>query len=203
LLFSLAAAFALIATPALAQPQTPAQQLIAEAHAEGVFEEVPSLPRSYSVRHIQSGLVCHFPLEGSQSRLVIMTEVARGEGVTCNGDMGDTTWVIVALHMQIAPTIEETMPLIADRCTGETSSVEQLPPFDAAPPDMAPTLTSRYVITTASGARRYCQLSHAVVDGWTIVLRLLGPADYAEGRGREASEAFWYLTLGSFQSEAP
>ncbi len=181
----LAAAFALFVTPAFAQgteadpqaaPGSIAIGMIETANAQGVFEIVDN--GRVSVRHLGSGLTCHFAANGEGGRLMIFPQLARGEDVGCDFNGGAIT--LYATRYPFASTLDEQL-------AGAEAALRQR--FaDARPTDIdtaagsVPQRAAAFLISV-NGAPRFTSVHVAQIGDWTIKQR------YTQRAGTDAEIA--------------
>jgi hypothetical protein len=202
-------AFALIATPALAQqtpisspspastpaPSAAATALIAAADAQGVFEALAS-DNQIAVRHMRSGLTCRMDT-GDANRLVVFPQAARGEDVACEASHGRVSVKLYATRYSFRTTVTEQV-------AGTVAVIQQRYP-DARPFQMTlrgageglPPSQSAHFLITEGGAQEYTRVSIAMIRGWAFKLRYTAPAasDAAAQQAALAADRLWAQTL--------
>lgn len=194
-----------LATPVLADPletgvggtNSSGDALIAEAHAEGVFEALPAT-QMIAVLHTRSGLVCRLD-PGNTNRLVIFTQAARGEDVACDSTDGRATVTLYATRFSFDTTLQEQID------TAETAIRQRYPdarPYSATVAEAADTSapasrTTQFLVSRSDGARMYTRACVALINGWSIKLRytVLAPDDAAIQQGQLVSGQVWRAAL--------
>lgn len=189
-----ALALSLIALPALADPPqgellnspgAAAQELIAAANAEGVFEAVTAEPPMIAVAHARSGMECRLAVD-AENRLVLFEQAARGEDVACDS-RGDRHWItLYATRYPFETTLE-------DQIEGATAAIHSR--FaDAAPypstmdviSEGLPANRTAEFFVTHDGVRHFTSVSVAQLGEWTLKQRFTAPApDDASARQAE------------------
>jgi hypothetical protein len=180
-----ALAFA-FAAPAWAQDPTTAPgaiatNLIQDASAQGVFEPVSS--GQVTLRHIGSGLVCHFARDGAGARLVLYAGLPRGDNVSCDAQDGRTYVTLYATRFPFRTTL-------AEQVEGAEAAIRQRFPDAQALPQPAeanPARRTIHFIVTRDGERVYTSASIAQVGDWIIKLRYSERA--ADGQAALTAEA--------------
>ena len=181
------AALSLIATPALADVPRAAQELIAGAHAQGVFEAAPSEPGAIVVRHPRSGLVCRLGA-GASNRLMVFPQAARGEDVACETTLDSVTIVLFATRFSFATSLDEQI-------RGVETAIRQRYP-DAQPreatreiaSDTLPAHRTAAYVVTRNGVRCFTSVHVAQIGDWVIKLRYTAPAE-GDGAAQQAEQA--------------
>lgn len=182
------AALSLIATPALADVPRAAQDLIAGANAQGVFEAAPSEPGAIVVRHPRSGLVCRLGA-GASNRLMVFPQAARGEDVACETTLDGVTVVLFATRFSFATSLDEQI-------RGVETAIRQRYP-DAQPheatreiaSDTLPAHRTTAFVVTRNGVRCFTSASVTQVGDWVIKLRYTAPAGSAEAASQAEAVA--------------
>lgn len=202
LLCALAIAFS--TTPAFAQgvetepqaaPASIAIGMIENAGADGVFELVHD--GHTTVRHVGSGLICHFDSNGG--RLILYANaLPRGDDVACEQRAGDEFTILYATRYPFNSTLQEQIEgaeaAIRQRNAGAT-------PYPGAAERAAegalPLRRSTRFIVTREGERYFTRASVARVGSWIIKLRYqVRAADDAEAaRADEAADALFDAAL--------
>src|SRR5262245_52076379 len=189
-----ALALSLLASPQLAQAQEPAaapgsvgQGMIEHARATGVFELVQD--GSVTLRHVQSGLVCHFADAGAGGRVVIFPGLARGDDVACDTNHGGAYITIYATRFPFHSSLDEQIRGAAAAIHERFADAQ---PFSGAGAAGAETLMAHRsveFIVTRDGERMYTAASVAQLGDWTIKLRYTAAAadDEAAARGERAA----------------
>ncbi|MBN8608246.1 MAG: hypothetical protein J0L81_15110 [Caulobacterales bacterium] len=174
-------AFALFATPVLADPPegelraapgSIATGMIEAASADGVFEIVHN--GQVSVRHLGSGMRCDFAHEGG--RIVIFPTLARGDDVACDSQENGVYVTLYATRYPFASTAEE-------QASGAAAAIRQRFP-DAQPApithriesDTLPPHSTAQFLIMRDGVRQFTSVNVAMAGPWTIKLRYTAPA---------------------------
>lgn len=180
-LFALAFAFV---GPAFAQgteaepqaaPASIAIGMIENAQADGVFELVHD--GHATVRHIGSGLVCHFENDGAGGRLILYPNLPRGDDVACDWNNGREFSTIYATRYPFNSTLQEQI----DGATTAIRSrfgdaVAMAAPAAPTSGDSLPTRRTVRFIVMREGQRYYTSASVARIGSWIIKLRHSAPA---------------------------
>lgn len=203
----LAATFALFATPAFAQgteaepqaaPGSIAIGMIENANAQGVFDVVPN--GHVSVRHLGSGLVCHFTDNGDGGRVIVFPQLARGEDVGCDLNPGNASITLYATRYPFASNLDEQL-------TGAEAAIRQR--FADARPTNAMTASDANVpqraaafLVTVNGAPRFTSVHIAQIGDWTIKQRYTQRAgtDAEIAAAAQAATAHFAATLADISS---
>jgi hypothetical protein len=156
-----------------------AQVLIRDAKAEDLFEN-RTVSKDPTIRHIRSGLECVFYRRPLESVQVFQTSVPRGDDVGCHSQWEGFTVSIFVTRFPKPMTVDEAYKYYADEVvraypvrkpyTGQTVEFKRK---DGSPVPI-PYKTGRVIITTR-GQDLFSRLSVAVVNGWTIEVRVTGP----------------------------
>lgn len=176
-----ALAFVLAASPVHADPAAPtsaAQELIAAASAEGVFEAVPA-ERGVVVRHTRSGLVCRLRA-GAANRLLIFPQAARGEDVACETRNARESITLYATRYSFATTLEEQIRGVEAAIRQRFPNAEPIAAAMVISSDALPPHRTTQFIIRPDGVRTYTRASVAQVGQWTIKLRYSVTAPDAE-----------------------
>ncbi len=178
-------------------PISGSQAIIASANADGVF--APGETEG-SVRHLGSGLVCHFQSDGSGARLVLFPGLPRGDDVACEFVDGNQGIRLYATRLPQRASLDQLVDAVQ-------AAVGRAAP-GAAP--YSPTLriansvglpasrSAQYLVPGENGARDYLRVSVAQIGVWTIKMRYRAPApdDATARRLEERSELTWRGVLG-------
>ena len=174
-----ALALSFIAWPALADPPEGEPQasagalgleLIADAGAEGVFETLPSPPRTIVVRHARSGLVCRMDVDHA-NRLLIFPRAARGEDVACETSADGETVVLFATRFSFDTTLDEQIRGAEAAIMRHYPDAQPYAATIALNSDTLPAHRSAAFVVTRDGARTFTSASVAQVGEWVIKLR--------------------------------
>ncbi len=178
-------------------PVPGSQTIIASAHAEGVF--APDATEG-SVRHLGSGLVCHFQSDGAGGRIVLFPGLPRGDDVACEFADGAHNIRLYATRMPQRASLHE---LIAAVETAVRRSAPDAAPYPATlrianSAELPASRSTQYVLPGEDGARDYLRVSVAQIGAWTIKMRYRAPApdDVTARRLEERSELTWRGVLG-------
>jgi hypothetical protein len=200
-------ALALFATPAFAQgteaepqaaPGSIAIGMIEAANAQGVFDVVPN--GHVSVRHLGSGLTCHFTDNGEGGRIVIFPQLARGEDVGCDLNPDNASITLYATRYPFASNLDEQL-------AGAEAAIRQR--FADARPSAATTATAANVpqrasafLITMNGAPRFTSVHIAQIGDWTIKQRYTVRAgtDAEISGAAQAATAHFAATLADISS---
>lgn len=195
-----ALALLLSASPAWAQgteeeptaaPGSIGYGMIETADADGVFELVHD--GQVTLRHVQSGLVCHFLRSGDGGRLLIFPGLRRGDDVACDFNDGREFITLYATRFPFRASLDEQIQ-------GAEQAIHQrfadATPFPVSADTSQETLLAHRTvefIVTREGARTYTRASIAQVGDWTIKLRysVLAPDDDAARAGEQSAAAIF------------
>jgi hypothetical protein len=195
LLFALAlwAMAPLFARAQEAAPVSVAESLIASAGAADVFAPAPDRPAS--VRHLGSGLTCHFPPDGAGGRLVLIAGLPRGDDVACEFTGDGLNLRLYATRLprraslqQLIGAVEQAVRRGAPNATPYAATLEI-----AAGAGLPAWRSTQFLIPGENGARDYLRVSVAQIGAWTLKMRYRAPAadDAAAQRLEERSELTW------------
>jgi hypothetical protein len=195
-------AFALVTTPALADPPegelraapgSVAIGMIENADADGVFEIVHN--GQVSVRHIGSGMRCDFAYDGG--RIVIFPTLARGDDVACDSQENGVYITLYATRYPFASTA-------AEQAAGAEAAIRQRFP-DAQPApitheiasDTLPPHSTAQFLVMRDGVRQFTSVNVAMAGPWTIKLRYTAPArtDAEAQQAEQAANLLFASTL--------
>lgn len=180
-----------------AAPISQSQAIIATAGAEGVFAPAGD---GASVRHLGSGLVCHFQSDGAGGRIVLFAGLPRGDDVACEfADDGHN----IRLHATRLPRRASLGELVAAVETAVRRATPEAAPYAAtldiaANAGLPPSRSVQYLLPGENGARDYLRVSVAQIGAWTIKMRYRAHAtdDATARRLEERSELTWRGVLG-------
>jgi hypothetical protein len=171
--------------------------IIASANADGVF--APGETEG-SVRHLGSGLVCHFQSDGSGARLVLFPGLPRGDDVACESADGGHN---IRLHATRLPQRATLDNLIAAVEAAVRRATPEAAPYAAtlriaSDAGLPASRSAQYLVPGENGARDYLRVSVAQVGAWTIKMRYRAsaPDDASAARLEERSELTWRGVLG-------
>ncbi len=197
----------LTATPAFADPPegeptaapgSIAIGMIERADAIGVFDIVHN--GQVSVRHLGSGLRCHFMRDGAGGRLALFPGLPRGDDVACDMTDGRESITLYATRLPFPSTLEQ---LLGSAIAALHSRFPGAQPYAAtqetASDGITPPLrTSQFLVWRADGARMYTRVSVAQVGAWVIKQRYtsLAPDDEAARHGEQTSSMNFAGVLG-------
>ena len=179
----------------VAGARSQADRIIAEADAEGVFENVTrdALPR---LRHLQSGMTCVFSPGATRNVARIFpvsaTAPGRGDDVGCNTNFDGAAVTTYATRIMPMPSVDEDMRATiasimqtwpnAEALDGEfqiaTGEGQAKPAFVAL----------RYERSSGQDVASFALISH--VENWSFKLRATGPASDAQSLARTSSLMF-------------
>jgi hypothetical protein len=200
-------ALALFTTPAFAQgtetdpqpaPGSIAIGMIEAANAQGVFDVVPD--GHVSVRHLGSGLVCHFTDNAEGGRVIVFPQLARGEDVGCDLNPGNASITLYATRYPFASNLDEQL-------AGAEAAIRQR--FTDARPSNVTTASAANVPQRASafliamnGAPRFTSVHIAQIGDWTIKQRYTARAatDTEIAAASQAATAHFAATLADIAS---
>lgn len=171
--------------------------IIATANAEGVF--APGATEG-SVRHLGSGLICHFQSDGAGGRIVLFPGLPRGDDVACEFADGGQNIRLYATRLPQRASLDDLVAAIETavrRATPEAALyVATLRIANNA--GLPASRSAQYLLPGENGARDYLRVSVAQVGAWTIKMRYRAPApdDAAARRLEERSELTWRGMLG-------
>jgi hypothetical protein len=181
-----------------AAPGSIAYGMIENADAEGVFELVHN--GQVTVRHVGSGLVCHFMRDGAGGRLLLFPGLARGDDVGCDSMQDRVSITLYATRYPPPWTLDQS---IAD---AEAAIRQRFP--DAVPhvatlvdPGLPFPRRTAHFIVTHNAERMFTSASVAQIGDWTIKLRYsaYAPDDAA---ARQAEIAAGLVFAGALEEIA-
>lgn len=191
------------------QARAEADRLIADAHAEGVFENVTK-GDTPEVRHRLSGFVCGFEPGQPDNAIRILPRQPRGTDVAC-----DTREVfgIMSFFVTLMPpgaTVQDAFKLclvdIVHSHPGVALAKGNFPTINAKPgpgaPPPPPRLTARLTYTDA-GRKVFSRVSVAMVNGWMIEQRLTAPMDDKVVAADMLGEMLITLSVNRMAADAP
>jgi hypothetical protein len=198
-----ALAFAL-ASPVWAQtPAPPAQELIAAASAQDIFEALPS-DHQVVVRHIRSGLTCRLN-NGWRSRIVIFPEAARGEDVACDSTNGHETVTLYATRYSFATNLNDQFNGAVEALHQRFPDARGYTPVAAQSyPGLPESRSAAFLVSRPNdNAQMYTQVSVAMVSGWVFVMRysVLAPDAATAQNGETEAHALWASALSEIASD--
>jgi len=198
--------FLALATPAYswaqegdppAAPAAIAQELIAQASAEDLFELVAA-EHLVAVRHSRSGLVCRMDPD-SRNRIVIFAQAARGEDVACDSTDGRESVTLYATRFSFETDLDEQIAGAENAVRHRFPNAE---PYSATIEESADSAapasrSMQFIVARQDGARMYTRASVALVDGWAIKLRytVVAPDDETARQGELTSALLWRSVL--------
>lgn len=173
------------ATPAFAQGTEAAPQaapgsigygMIEQAEADGVFELVHD--GQVTLRHIGSGLICHFPRNGDGGRLLLYpSNLPRGDDVACEWRDGNEVTILYATRYPFNSTLQEQIAGAETAIRQRTPNASPYPgQVESGTEDGLPLRRSTRFIATRNGERMFMRASVARVGSWIIKLRYNAPA---------------------------
>jgi hypothetical protein len=184
-----------------------AQQLIDAAQAGDLFlaeadERMPRFPR---VRHRRSGLVCTFSPDDTSAQVVLFPSGhPRGDDVGCSQR---TMFEVQSAYATRAGPGETAAAGLAGAIQAMRLTFTNLRPY-SAPKDGDP-LASLLPMPEVGAARAsfvtdqaYTHVSVAIIGGWTIKLRLTGPANLARILDGRADMVWRMLTTDVLAAQA-
>ena len=199
--------FAIVATPAFADPPegeltaapgSIAIGMIERADAIDVFDIVHN--GQVSVRHLGSGLRCHFMRDGAGGRIMLFPGLPRGDDVACDTTDGRENVTLYATRLPFPSTLEELLgsanaALHSHFPNAQAYAASQEMASDGITP---PLRTSQFLVQRADGARIYMRISVAQVGAWVIKQRYatLAPDDEAARQGEQTSSMSFAGVLG-------
>ncbi len=197
------ALFLAMAAPAGAQEEEPtaapgsiAIGMIETADAEGIFDIVHN--GQVSVRHIRSGLVCHFARDGAGGRIVLFRGLPRGEDVACDANDGRESVALYATRYPRTTTLDEQIAGAEQALRTRYPNAQPYTPTLAVNGAAPPFRTVEFIVARREdGARMYSRAAVAIISGWTIKMRytLLAPDDEAARQGELTSSLMWRTAL--------
>jgi hypothetical protein len=198
LLFALAFA---CAAPAYAQgteqepraaPASIAIGMIENAEADGVFELVHD--GHTTVRHIGSGLICHFE-NGEGGRLILYpNNLPRGDDVACEWRDGSQVTLLYATRYPFNSTLQEQISGAEVAIRARAADASPYPgATERGMEDGLPVRRSTRFIATRNGERLFMRASVARVGSWIIKLRYnaSAPDDAAAARADQLADALF------------
>jgi hypothetical protein len=188
-----------------AAPGSIAIGMIESASAEGVFDLVHD--GQVTVRHVRSGLVCHFLRDGAGGRLVVFPQAARGEDVACDSSDGRESVTLYATRFSFPTTLDEQVVGADAAVRRRFPDARALPaPPDAVGAQMPARRLIQFLVARASdGAPMYTSASVAIIGEWVIKLRytVLAPGESAVREGQLMSQAIFAEALGEMADHPP
>lgn len=158
-----------------AAPASIALGLIETAQAEGVFELVHD--SHTTVRHVGSGLVCHFGNDGAGGRIILYPNLPRGDDVACDWNDGRAFTTIYATRYPFNSTLQEQIEGATGAIRNRFGDAIAMPaPAAQTADDGLPTRRTARFIVMREGQRYYTRASVARIGSWIIKLRHSAPA---------------------------
>lgn len=201
------------ATPAWAQgteeeptaaPGSIGYGMIEQAEADGVFELVHD--GQVTLRHVGSGLICHFARNGDGGRLILYPNLPRGDDVACEWRDGNEFTVLYATRYPFNSTLEEQIAGAEAAIRRHYSDATPYPGVvESGTDDGLPLRRSTRLIFTREGERYFTRASVARVGSWIIKLRynVRAPDDAAAARADQAADLIINGALQEILSPAP
>lgn len=208
------ASWAMVSTSAHAQAPPPpapealrahAQEVIAAAHAEGIF--VPEENERVSVlRHVSSGMRCLFPIGSSGRAVIVPSEslgIPRGDDVACEQNVGLGIVTLYATRYPRRPTLDNAMQgavaamLVRYPDARETplSDIERFP----APEGRTIPESRTAAFMVRDGAQQlFTRISVYVADGWEYKMRFTSEIP----RANVMADMMWMATLSDLVSRS-
>lgn len=152
-----------------AAPGSIAYGMIENAEANGVFELVHD--GHVTVRHVGSGLVCHFLRDGAGGRLVLYPGLPRGDNVSCDSHDGRVYVTLYATRFPFRTTLDEQVEGAETVIRQRFPDAQPLPLSAEFRSDQVPPRRTVQFIVTRDGERTYTSASVAQVGDWIIKLR--------------------------------
>ena len=182
------------------------EQVIADAHAEGVFTVSDLGRRTVGLRHTHSGLRCFFR-QGESGSITIFAvpgaDTARGDDVGCTQQFGTGLATLYATRTSDSDTLDGAFSGAVTALRSANPSAQEL---DASELDHGPTPQGRdvpesrsaaFAVQTQNGAA-FTRVSVAVMDGWEITLRFTGDSP----RDNSYADMLWDGTLIDLEDHA-
>ncbi len=174
-------------------PVSLAESLIESAGAAGVFAALPDRPAS--VRHLGSGLTCHFPPDGAGGRLALIAGLPRGDDVACEFTGGGHNIRLYATRLPRRASLEQLIGAVEEAVRrGSPTAAPYAATLDIAVGAGLPAWRStQFLVPGENGARDYLRVSVAQVGAWTLKMRYRAPApdDAVAQLLEERSELTW------------
>lgn len=201
-------ALALSATQAFAQEtqQTPlqaSQALIERFEMSDIF--VPVEGDSVSVRHVASGLVCHFFGTPTRTELLAFTGSPRGEDVGCLTNVEGKVMTLYATRYDPPISTEEALQHGIAGIRHSFPDAQSTPATLNFSTEGAPTPRVAHFLATRNGERWFTSVMVAESNGWMFKLRYSAPApDEAPLMSHELEAgAVFALALGELTNTRP
>lgn len=187
-------AFALVASPAFADPPEEeltaapgsiAYGMIEEANADGVFDIVHN--GQVSVRHLASGMRCDFARDGAGGEILILGEAPRGDNVACRTVDTRESFTLFATRYPDGRSLDEAL------AAAETALLERFPNArphaadDAASEAGLPARRVSHFIAVVNGRRALTSVALAQANGWTYMVRYAAVVEREDLRAQEAA----------------
>lgn len=153
--------------------------MIEQAHADGVFELVHD--GQVTVRHVGSGLICHFLRNGDGGRLILYPGLPRGDNVACDFNDGREFFTIYATRFPFRTSLDEQINGADTAIRQHFPDARPFPPASDVSADTVMAHRTAEFIVTREGVRCYTRASVAQVGDWTIKVRytIAAPDDAA------------------------
>ena len=200
IILALALAFA---APALANAQDAdpaARQLIETSGAQGVFEPADS-ENGFAVRHIGSGLVCHF-YAPEAGRLVLYANAPRGDDVSCETRADGETTSLYATRYPEGTNLREQLGGAVAAIRHRFPDARQHQPELSVDAEGLPQRAEAAFTITIDGQRYFTGVSVALAGEWVIKVRYTATAPDDETlRQRELMAGV--LMIGALLEVAP
>jgi hypothetical protein len=160
--------------------------MLENAGADDLFEVLPS--SQIAVRHLGSGLTCHFELEGN-GRVIVFPGLPRGDDVGCDQSSGGVSITFYATRYPEPTTLDELAAGAAEAIRMRFTDAALYEPVPAAeatpsPVPLPQSRSARFLIHLDNGAPMFTRVSVALINGWAIKMRITMP-----GRGEDAMKA--------------
>jgi hypothetical protein len=163
----------------IAKARAYADQLIAQAGAQDLFENITTdaVPK---IRHKASGLTCGFD-PGPEVRIFVGSNLPRGDDVGCESMMVDFKVSIYATRAPDPLTLDQATALYVDLIRRAHPEAK---PFTGQSAEISvqsgpPVRTVRFVIKGPDGKPQFTRMAVAIVGPWKIDQRVTGPLENA------------------------
>ena len=191
-----------LAAPALAQDGAPAEALIGQSRAEGVFEALPA-EHLVVVRHERSGLICRLDPTHT-NRLLIFPQAARGEDVACDSEGARVSTRIYATRYSFETDVDQQLAgAVAAIRTLHPDARVRPPTMDARASALPASRSAHFLIPQDGGGQLYSRVSVAMIGGWVIKMRYTAVAPDAQAAQQAELEStmLWNATLGEVSAQ--
>lgn len=171
---ALSAAIALLAFTTAAHAQSAsaeaaARSMIESAQLGDIFE--PVADDMIAVRHVRSGLVCHFSSTDRRAELVTFEGLPRGDDVGCVSD-GDGRWTtLYATRYQPTPSLEEALGGAVAGIRHRFADAQPTPTLLTMETEGLPSPRVAHFIATIEGERWFTSAIVAQSGEWIFKLR--------------------------------